>query len=380
MADSDFPLIKAYQLKGVDVTVLIEMDPRSVKTTLFNIKKQVHKTTIFPSITYTELKFYEQYMDMSKIYILNRTSSRKLSWSYYKSSWLIHRFIMKGRFNVVHATGFVGVERVILYRMIKPWITTVHDPIPHSGGGNREKKDANRVKMLEWSDGIVLLNENQKMAFCNKYNVKPNKVLINHLGVYDWMKLFVPKDAKQDPYNILFFGRIQTYKGLEYLCEAMQIVRKEIPQATLTIAGSGKIYFNINPYLRQGFIKLYNRYIAVEELAAFLYNCALCVCPYTDATQSGVIMTAFALGVPVVASDVGGLGEMVEDGKNGFLVPPKNINALANAIIGLLRNQTLIIQLSANIIEENNNGKRSWSNIANSYLNYYQYLINEKNR
>lgn len=71
----------------------------------------------------------------------------------------------------------------------------------------------------------------------------------------------------------------------------------------------------------------------MKEFVGLLQNCALSVCPYTDATQSGVIMTSYSLCKPVVATNVGGLGEMVEEGKTGTLVPPKNVAALSDAIM-----------------------------------------------
>ena len=141
MADSDFPLIRAYQQKRLDVTVLILMSPNAMAATLFNIKNGLSKTIIVPSAYFPELRLYSQYMDMSKVYILNITSNKAHSWSYIKSTFLMKKFIKEGGYDLVHAINFLGIERKKLYLLVRPWITTVHDPIPHSSNNrNRQKK------------------------------------------------------------------------------------------------------------------------------------------------------------------------------------------------------------------------------------------------
>ena len=69
---------------------------------------------------------------------------------------------------------------------------------------------------------------------------------------------------QQKTKNVLFFGRISPYKGIEYLCEAMMRVREHIPDATLTIAGNGNIYFDISPYEKQEWIDIQNKYISMQ--------------------------------------------------------------------------------------------------------------------
>ena len=70
--------------------------------------------------------------------------------------------------------------------------------------------------------------------------------------------------------------------------------------------------------------------------------------PYVDASQSAVIPVAYTFGKPVVATTVGGLPELVEDGRTGFLVPPRDEQALADAVVRLLRDRELRHQLGAN--------------------------------
>lgn len=375
-ADCDFPLIRTLQQKGIDVTFLILLPCFSLRSTLVDIKRQIPKTGIFLAIEYDGFKQYANYMDMSKVYVSNRINQKSYSWSYIKECFLLWKFIKDGNFDVVHHDSYFQGIRAQYYKLSNHWVTTFHDPFPHTGEqrGNYRKK---YERTIEGSNGYVLLNDIQKKQFCDTYHVDPAMVLVNRLGIYDNIRSFVDEKTLPKRNNILFFGRISPYKGVEYLCEAMKIVRHAVPDATLTIAGGGKMYFDIEPYKQLEYIEVRNHYVGMEELAALLSRCTLSVCPYTDATQSGVIMTSFSLYKPVVATNVGGLGEMIDDGKSGLLVPSKNPKALADAIISLLQDESKLSSMTEYIRQEYEQGNRSWNAIADKYIEYYNKLILE---
>lgn len=373
-ADCDFPLVRAFQKKGVNITYLIILSPWFLKSSLIDIKQQHPQTKIFPAIVYPELKYLENYLDMDKVYVSNRTGKNSLTFSYWKSIWNIRRFIKQGDFDVIHYPGYRGNRWC--YKLAS-LVTTFHDPFPHAGEDYKNQKK-NYTRAVKRSKGVVLLNNIQLDDFCKFYSINPQKVLVNSLGVYDNIQCFVKQKIKPIKNHILFFGRISPYKGIEYLCEAIKLVHEQIPDATLTIAGRGKMYFDIEPYKQLDYINIKNCYISMTELAEMLSLCELCVCPYTDATQSGVIMTCFALGKPVVASAVGGFREVIEDGKSGILVPPKDVNALAEAIIDLLKNDEQKQKMSEYIYNEYFQGEKSWSAIADRYLKYYSDVIENR--
>ncbi len=373
-ADCDFPLIKEFQNKGIDVTFLILLPCYFLRSTLFDIKKQKSNTSIFLASEYKELKCFETYMDMSHVFVSNRTNRKSYSWSYIKESLLLWSFIKRGHFDIIHSSIYFTGLRSLFYKLSNSWVSTFHDPFPHYGEkcGNYRNK---YKKVINGSNGYILLNNNQKSLFCREYNINPNKVLVNSLGYYDNIRSFVPRNSIVYPNNILYFGRISPYKGIEYLCQAMTMIRKEIPDATLTIAGSGNFYFDISQYKDLNYIEFRNYYIGMRELAELLSRCLLSVCPYVQSTQSGVIMTSFGLGKPVVATQVGGLAEYIIDGKNGLLVPPRDSEFLAKAIISLLRDKQKIDSMSKYIQnQELSGGERSWSTIADKYINYYNTL------
>lgn len=371
-ADCDFPLIKAFQQKDIDVTYLILLSPFALKSTLFNIQKQLPKTGIFPASAYPEIKIYADYLNLDKVFVSNRTNKKSYSWSYWKETFLLSHFIKSRKFDVIHTSLYFTGFRRWFYKLNHSFVTTHHDPFPHTG----EKKHKQK-KIYRWANshsvGLVILNKKQLADFCNVYNIAPEKVLVNKLGVYDIIRTFKVTSTPK-PHNILFFGRISPYKGIEYLCEAMKIVRKAIPDATLTIAGGGQMYFDIEPYQSLGYFEFRNRYIDMYELAELISRCSFVVCPYTDATQSGVVMTSFALGKPVVATNVGGMGEMVEEGKSGKLIPPKDTESLARAILTLMKDDGILKTMRDYVIQRYYYGEDSWSAIADRYIDFYNKI------
>lgn len=373
-ADCDIPLVRAMQAKGHDVTYLLMLAPHNLQYTIIDIKKEYPHNGVFPSSVYPELKAFDGYIDMDKFFVANRTSNKSYSLAYWEKTFAIYKFIRRNKFDVIHTPCLFGLNRLLLYFAGSKVVTTIHDPFPHTGEMNRTSVQ-NRKIAVRYSNGITLLNNKQKDEFCSFYNVNPDKLCVNRLGVYENIALMASDVIADTKNNILFFGRISPYKGIEYLCEAMEIVRKEVQDATLTIAGGGKIYFDISPYVKKGYVDLQNRFIKTEEIAILLKQCAICVCPYTDATQSGVIMTSFALSKPVIASNVGGLGEMIDDGKSGLLVEPKNPIALANAILSLLKNPAELKSMEAYITESYYKGKDSWLNIAQTYIDFYNKIL-----
>jgi D-inositol-3-phosphate glycosyltransferase len=147
-----------------------------------------------------------------------------------------------------------------------------------------------------------------------------------------------------DAPTLLFFGYIKPYKGLDLLLEAMPSILREIPAAKLVVAG--EVYGDDSVYTgliaRHGLGKSvlwHGRFIANDETAGYFRAADLAVLPYRSATQSGVTKAAFAFDLPVVATDVGGLGEVIHSGVNGYLTTPGDPAALAAAVVRYFREQ-----------------------------------------
>jgi D-inositol-3-phosphate glycosyltransferase len=136
---------------------------------------------------------------------------------------------------------------------------------------------------------------------------------------------------------LLFFGFVRHYKGLDILIDALPAV---LSQRKLTLVVAGEFYEPAGPIEEKiralgigAHVRLENRYVPDEEVGALVAAADVVVLPYRSATQSGVVLVAYAGGCPVISTRVGGLPEVVEDGVTGYLVPPEDPQALADAIL-----------------------------------------------
>lgn len=138
---------------------------------------------------------------------------------------------------------------------------------------------------------------------------------------------------------LLFFGFIRPYKGLKYLLDAMPSVRETIPEVQLFVVGDFANAEEKESYVNQikanhveDCVAVYDGYIPDQEVEKFFAASDLVVLPYESATQSGIVQIAYGFEKPVVATNVGGLPDVVTDGKTGYVVEAKNSAALAEAI------------------------------------------------
>jgi glycosyltransferase involved in cell wall biosynthesis len=173
-----------------------------------------------------------------------------------------------------------------------------------------------------------------------------------------------------EPIDVLFFGRILPYKGLDVLLQADPLIRNHLPDYRLAIVGEG----NLAPYrslIPSGpCVKIVNRFVSRGEASRFLRSAKVVVLPYIDASQSGVAAAALGVGTPVVVTAVGSLPEIIQDGRTGLVVPPNDPAALAEAISSLLTDEALRKRVGKGIKESAVN--LSWDVVAKRTTQVYE--------
>jgi len=154
---------------------------------------------------------------------------------------------------------------------------------------------------------------------------------------------------------ILFFGYIRRYKGLHVLLSAVQEARKTVSLRLLVV---GEFYTDQEEYRKQieqlglqDCVTVYAEYVPNDKVAAFFSAADVVVLPYISATQSGITQIAYNFNKPVIASDVGGLAEVVKDGITGIIVPPNEPVRLAQALTEYYH-RNLEAAMTPRVIEE----------------------------
>lgn len=364
-ADCDFPLVKELRKQGCRIIHIIPITPRNLKSTLIEIECQYPHDGIFKASIYKEITQYSDYIN-DDTYVINRTYTSKSIIKRINSSNKLYKFISSFNYDYVWTSQAFGISDLLLYNL-KNIILTVHDPFPHTGESNLRRTFIEKIAYKRCKK-FILLNNKQINPFINKYHINPNSIITNKLSTYDCIKSFVEQKNKNNVPYILFYGRISPYKGIEYLLEAFKQVHLKHPELHLIIAGNGNYHFDISEYKNLNFIEFKNYHIGMYESANLFQHAKFIVCPYIDATQSGVIMTAFTMNKAVIATRVGALEECVIDKVTGLIVPPKDSNELSKAISALYENTTILEEIENNIKQKYSTGIHSWEYIAKKYI------------
>ena len=317
------------------------------------------------------------------LYLLGRAGRR---W-YHPANLLIFKKLIRDMniFNpdVVHLQAGGGKFDLFILPFLKkyPLVTTIHDPKLHPGDEKLLLKKISLYCARRYSKQIIVHGGKLKEQMLVEYNLPEDKVHAIPIGEHEVapFKKYERKDIKEDGNMILFFGRIYAYKGLEYLIKAEPMITKEVPDAKIVIAGAGENFKKYEEMMvnRDNFI-VHNYRIPYKEGAELFQRCSLVTLPYIDASQSGVIPTAYGFKKPVVVTDVGAIPEIVDEGITGFIVPPKNSEALAEAIIKLLKDEDLRKQMGENAYKKLKTNL-SWDKIAEKTIEVYKNAIVAKN-
>jgi glycosyltransferase involved in cell wall biosynthesis len=361
--------------------LLLELSPEAWSSALFDVPPQrlpsgiqpgdaALRDTVPPTIR-------SHWQRSSSFHVVVHNCPRSLHPRTWWVSLQAARFIRSLRPDVLHLdnSSLRMAPALWLLRDI-PMVLTLHDPEPHSGEDNW-RIQLGRWLTSPWIDRYLLLSKLDMDHFGKRFEVSADRLDFARLGIHAMCKEWMREWPTEESRTVLFFGRLSPYKGLEVFYDAARIVAQRLDSVRFVVAGRPVPGYVLPPppELPNGArVEVIERYLHNRETAELFARSTAVACPYLDATQSGVVLTAFAFGKPVVATRVGGLPDYVVDGVHGLLVDPGDANGLATALISLLESDALRCRLRAGI-EAAAQTTLSWATTAEHLVDAYRRAV-----
>lgn len=297
------------------------------------------------------------------------------------------------RANIAHFhffhVGPLEVASVVLARISGlRVVTTVHDVEAFKPGG---KSPFLQQMAYGLCSRLVVHNEVSRDELMARCGVREEMVRVVPHGSYLGLipaamershareKLGLP----QEECIVLFFGQIKEVKGLELLVEGFAQARRHMEPARLVIAGKvwkddfSRYQDLIDSHSLADVTCAHIRYIPDEELATYYGAADVVVLPYRKIYQSGVLLMAMSYGIPVLASDLAGMREVITDGENGFLFRAGDAGDLAERLIAVLADEQGRRRVAARA-RQDMRLRFSWDRVGAQMAEVYREVLVDK--
>jgi glycosyltransferase involved in cell wall biosynthesis len=251
-----------------------------------------------------------------------------------------------------------------------PKLLSVHDALVHLGETVRRDSLIRRAAFSR-ARRLLLYSRYSQLLLRRLGYQKPTSMV--PLGVKEIFREWPGPDTEEREHTLLFFGRLARYKGLEVLYAALPTIAARVPRLRVVVAGAPVDGYHppLPPPLPDDVeVVTYLEKVDTSMLRRLFQQASIVVVPYVEASQSGVVQTAFSFRKPVVASAVGGIPEAVCDGVTGRLVPPGDAAALADAVSCVLLDGGLRARMRDAICEADC-AEFGWAPIARQLLKVY---------
>lgn len=290
-------------------------------------------------------------------------------------------------FDVVH----IHIPLPPYIRTSLPTLATVHGLVElrsryidnYSVRSMAEKLFSNLVfsmelKLLQNVNAITAVSNFTAEELGEYYGFEKSNIRVLGNGVN--LKFYRPGDSGMRLPNILFAGRLDHKKGLLELVNSAQYVCRMRPDATFVIAGAGPLDSGLRRLVNENGLNgnfSFLGHVDKNTLLKCYQSASIFVLPSYYEGIPNVILEAMACGLPVVATRAGGIPEVVTNGKNGFLVSPKNPEEISQAILGLLDDERLRKDMGEASRKEMER-HYSWDVISENALLCYKSIMDNK--
>lgn len=286
--------------------------------------------------------------------------------------------IRKQNYDVIHLVGqFPFLLLIHLLNSNTTRVHTLHESVPHSGIFQWYEK-----MMLRGLAGLniklIFPSEITKRRFIEYTKADERRCFKVYFGVVETFQPFINPEIREKKKTILLFGFINAYKGVDTLASATAILKKSIPDINVVIAGKWSLTELRDQLRGQPNFTVIDKTLTNLEVATLIQESMMVICPYTSASNSGVVMTSFVFNKPVVATRIEGLTEVINDGYNGLLVNPSDPADLADKILSLLEDEDKREKIKKNIIDFKINSSFAWDNITRQTIDIYKTGIHTR--
>lgn len=296
-----------------------------------------------------------------------------------KFYWL-YKIIIKHAMKKINAKKYDAINLVGQ----TPWIEYIHDQLLNNNLIHSIHEIGNdHVNSISTSYLDKLIKGHSKIIFYSKYLEERFKKIdignlchITHIpfGIFETTRLYENSSdmnvkVNRNKITFLFYGFIKPYKGLDLLKEAHVLLRNISDQYNLIIAGAGTDVM-LSYFRAEDNVEIINRFLSDSEISYLNEIADVVLLPYKSASQSGIVPTSFMYGNPIIATNVGALGENIKDGVNGLLVKPNSSEEFANAMRQVI-DKKILSKLKLGALQFGHDDEYDWNNIAKRTLDFY---------
>jgi glycosyltransferase involved in cell wall biosynthesis len=329
-----------------DLHVFIEISPKLLKSNVFDISTDLANypdiIDFYSVIQNWKLNHFVKYFEnCASVSFVNHKSDNSILKSIKVSSTVLKSF-KKINPDFYHfdylSLRQIGLIPYLFFRKSR-LIINIHDPKPHSGEYDLKNEVLRKLSFVI-TDRFVVFSEYSRKELSKIISSHKNIHLLKLLPYSIFNSFIEPDFINEGQKYISIIGRISPYKGTHLFIEASQRIIEKFPDQLFCIAGKpidGYTLPEIEPGLAEK-TRILQGHLSNKEIARIISESILVVCPYIDATQSGVIMTAYSLKCPVLATNVGGLSEYVTENITGSIVDSIDSESIAERIIQLISN------------------------------------------
>lgn len=236
-------------------------------------------------------------------------------------------------------------------------------------------KDA--IPDVDIDAGIVHTEKQASILRASGY--RPETVEVIPHGAYDFFTDYDYDRAPEEDNTVLFFGNVIREKGIDVLIEAIPMVKAEIPDVKLVVAGDGSLSKRSRQIIdaHPDNFEIKNHFVPNDEVGTLFSRAQLVALPYRprggSKGHSGSLSTAFSFGKPVVASNAGDFPRLVDEAETGLVVPSDDPAELADAIVEVLGDDDRRRELAENSARMAE--RLSWDNIAERHVDLYERVV-----